>query len=191
MVKLDVQRYFGVMMGRTAEWMRVAGVCALLAGLVGCGQSQQPQETSEAPRAEPAANNAPLPVAQGEQANELDDIRRDLHNVAANERNAASDLLQDLAALPLEAPPAAPLQALTDALSGALSGTRLEDADARQLANLLFATVSGEELNDAQVSRVGNEMRTILVRAGANKDAADRAANAALALTREKQAAQR
>jgi hypothetical protein len=124
-----------------------------------------------------------VPAPQGEQTNRVDDISRDLQNLANNDANAPAELYDDLTYLESVPRPPERLKEMADALAVALRGGKLPDADARQAATLIFQLVAARDLSQGQIERVGSELRSALVKAGATPDVADRvsAAGAALA----------
>jgi hypothetical protein len=154
------------MMKRTT-W-RAAGCAVLLLTLAGCRQPE-----------------GALPAPEGEQTNRIDDISRDLQNIANNDGNAPAELLDDLTYLQSAPPPPAQLKALADALAGALRGADLSDEDAKRLAMLIFQMVAASELNQAQIAQIGSDLRAALVKAGATPEAADRVSAAGSALAGE------
>ena len=151
--------------GRCAALLLGAG---LLLTIAGC---RQPDGT--------------LPAPQGDQTNRIQDISRDLQNLAAKDANAPSELYDDLTYLEATPRPEPPLRELSQALASALGGTKLSDEDANTIANHLFVAVSGRDLSEAQVQKVGDDLRASLVEVGANPQAAERAAVATTALAGE------
>jgi|SRR5688572_22345913 len=145
-----------------------AATAALLLTLTGC---RQPDGT--------------LPAPQGDQANRVDDISRDLQNVARNDSNAPAELLDDLTYLESVPRPPERLKAMADALSAALRGSKLPDAEAKRVATLVFQMVAARELSEAQIAQLGSELRDGLVKAGAMPEAAQRVSSAGAALAGE------
>ncbi len=156
------------MSGPTCGAARIAAALMVVLSLAGCRQP-----------------DGSIPVPEGEQSNRIDDISRDLQNVANKDTNAPAELLDDLTYLePVPRPPAR-LKELADALAAALGGVRLPDAEARQIATLVFQLVAARDMSDAQIEQVATELRDLLVKVGAMAEPAERAAAAASALATE------
>jgi hypothetical protein len=126
-----------------------------------------------------------MPAPQGDQTNRIGDISRDLQNLAAKDVNAPDELYDDLTYLEATPRPEPRLRELSQSLATALGGTKLSDEDANTIANHLFVAVSGRDLSEAQVQKVGDDLRASLVGVGASEQAADRAAAATTALAGE------
>jgi hypothetical protein len=124
--------------------------------------------------------DGPLPAASGEQPNKIEDIGHDLRNLAGQQAGAEGDLLDDLQGLDREPPPEPIVRDLVTALQGALRGTELDDADAQQLARLLFVVTTGRRLSTRQIGNAGEDVSELLLKAGADAAAAQRAATAAM-----------
>lgn len=115
-----------------------------------------------------------IPTPTGEQPNKIEDISRDLQNLAAKDGNAPVELADDLSSLdPIQRPPDKITQLSKD-LAGALAGRPLSDADARRVAELVFVAVSARELSESQIEQVSADLRTTLTGIGADAQAADR-----------------
>ena len=157
------------MMRRTTERVAAVAVCALLlTTLTGC---RQPDGT--------------MPAPQGEQNNRIDDISRDLQNVARNDSNAPAELLDDLTYLEAVPRPPERLKELADGLSEALRGAKLPDAEAKRVATLVFEMVAARDLSEAQIAQIGTDLREALVKLGSTPQAADRVSSAGSALASE------
>ncbi len=157
-------------MSRNVIRIAVAGMLFMLAG---CRQS-----------------DGPKPVPEGEQPNKVHDVGRDLQNLAARQADAEVELFDDIRSFDAEPPPEAPTKALVAALQGAVAGTSLADADAQQIAGLVFLAATGRELSERQIGRLGEDVTKAVVQAGAGMDAAQRvsaaAAQVAAAVTRNR-----
>jgi hypothetical protein len=126
-----------------------------------------------------------IPAPQGEQTNRIDDISRDLQNLANKDANAPAELLDDLTYLePVPRPPAR-LKELADSLAAALGGATLPDAEARQVATLVFQLVAARDMSESQIEQTAMELRELLVKVGAMPQPADRVAAAGSALAGE------
>ena len=124
-----------------------------------------------------------MPVPDGEQPNKIEDISRDLQNVAASDTNAPGELADDLSSVdPLKRPPEQ-ITALSKHLGTALGGRQLSDADAEKMAHLLFVALAGRELSESQIEQVGADLRATLMSVGAEAQAAEQVSTAAQELT--------
>jgi hypothetical protein len=115
-----------------------------------------------------------MPAPTGEQPNKIEDISRDLQNLAAKDGNAPAELADDLSSLDSFQRPPEKITQLSKELAGALGGTSLSDADAKRVANLVFVAVSARELSESQIEKVSADLRTTLTSLGAQAQAADR-----------------
>jgi hypothetical protein len=157
------------MMKETTWRIGAAAICAaVLLTLAGCRQPE-----------------GAMPAPQGEQPNRIDDISRDLQNVARNDSNAPAELLDDLTSLEAVPRPPERLKALADTLTTALRGSKLPDEEAKRVATLVFQLVAARELNETQIAQIGSELRDALVKVGATPERAQPAAAAAMALASE------
>jgi hypothetical protein len=143
----------------------LAACAALLLALAGCGQ---PDGT--------------MPSPQGDQPGRIEDISRDLQNVAAKNPEAPAELLDDLTYLDAAPRPANRLKELSQALSDALADKPLPDAEAKQVADVLFTAIAVRDLSEKQIEQVGTNLREVLVKVGSQAEAAERAKTAAVAL---------
>ena len=123
-----------------------------------------------------------MPVPRGDQPNRVDDISRDLMNVARKDASAPAELLDDLTNLEGRPRPAERVKALAQSLSDAVTGRNLPEAEAKRIANLVFVAVAAGDLNADQIEKVGTDLRDTLVKLGATPDVADRASGAAIAM---------
>jgi len=123
-----------------------------------------------------------MPVPVDEQSNRVEDVGRDLLNVASRQPDAESELLDDLRTLASDEPPLPAAQAVTRELGTALGGKPLPDAAAQQLARSLFHAAAGRDLSARQIGRIGESVTEVLLGAGADAAAAQRASAAVTAL---------
>jgi hypothetical protein len=122
--------------------------------------------------------DGPMPVPEGEQPNKIEDISRDLQNLASSDANAPTELADDLSSVdPLKRPPEQ-ITALSKHLGSALDGRQLSDGDARKMANLLFVALAGRELSESQIEQAGEELRTTLMSVGAEAQVAEQVSTA-------------
>lgn len=125
------------------------------------------------------------PVPQGDQQNRIEDVSRDLMNVARKDPNGPAELLDDLTNLENTPRPPERLQALAKSLSDALGGTDLPDAEAKRLADLLFVARLPGNLNATQIEQVGTDVQETLITVGVGPEPAARVSAAAIALGKE------
>ena len=144
------------------------GIAGILLGAAGCRQ----------PIGE-------VPVPAGEQPNKIEDVGRDLQNVATGAPDAEADLREDLASLDSTPRPAELVDELAAALAAALAGTDPEVAEAEAVAQALFVVLTARDLSGAQVDEEAAGLGAALVAAGGDPMAADRAAAVAIALQAE------
>jgi hypothetical protein len=146
-----------------------AGLCVavLLVGLsvAGCRQAE-----------------GPIPTPVDEQPNKIYDIGRDLQNIARGEAQASQDLLDDLNGLDGTPRPAPLVRDLSTATADAVAGASLADAQAQEIARLLFIALTAEELNAQQIEQVAGDLRAALAGSGADDAQAARVATAATTL---------
>lgn len=156
------------MRGRMRSTARAAAALMIVLAAAGCRQP-----------------DGAVPAPQGDQTNRIEDISRDLQNVANRDANAPAELLDDLTYLePVPRPPAQ-LKEFADSLAAALGGAKLPDPEARQMATLVFQLVAARDMSEAQIEQVATDLRELLVKVGAMPQPADRAAAAGSALAGE------
>lgn len=152
-------------MAPTMKRVAGMGIIGMMLGLAACRQP-----------------DGSMPVPVDEQPNRVEDIGNDLRNVASRQPEAPTELLDDLRTLDHEEPPLPLVQALAASLSTALDGKSLADADAQQLAGLLFVAASGRDLSRRQIGKVGEDVTELLGRTGASAGDAQRVSAAMTAL---------
>lgn len=145
---------------RGAMWCAAMGLVVTLAG--GCRQA-----------------DGVAPTPEGEQVNKIEDIGRDLQNIANGDAAAPGELLDDLRGLDETSRPEAIVKALAASLGTALQGRALPDESARALAAELFAASTGRDLSRRQINRIGTRITEILQSTGAPDAAVEAAATAA------------
>ena len=123
-----------------------------------------------------------MPIPVDDQPNRVEDIGRDLKNVASGQPEAESELLSDVLTLDHEEPALPLAQEVVRELVSALRGTQLGDAESQQLARALFVASAGRDLSRRQIGRVAEDVTAALVKAGAAEAAAERASAAVRAL---------
>ena len=148
---------------RASRWMVVAAIAVVLAA--GCRQA-----------------DGPIPVPIEEQPNKVQDIGGDLRGIARGDAGAPGDLLADLDGLDGTPRPASLMRNLSTAIADSLRGASLNDAQAQEVARLLFVLTTAEELNARQIEEMSGELQRALTAAGASEAAAGAAAESAAAL---------
>ena len=123
-----------------------------------------------------------MPVPTGEQPNKLEDISRDLQNLAARDANAPSELSDDLSSLDAVRRPPESIIELSRRLATALGGTTFSDDDAKRVASLLFVAMSAQELSRVQIEQLGTDLQAALTGIGADAQAAAAVATTAMDL---------
>ena len=123
-----------------------------------------------------------IPVPIEEQPNKVEDVGRDLQNVAAGEADAERDLQEDLDSFDGTPRSASLVRRLAAAAGAALKGKAVTDGQAQELARLLFVAVTAEELSPGQIEQLGEDIRTAARGAGADDAAAARLSAAATEL---------
>jgi hypothetical protein len=126
-----------------------------------------------------------MPLPAGEQTNRVDDISRDLQNVARSDSSAPAELLDDLTYLESVPRPPERLKELGDALTASLRGGTLPDPEAKRVSTLIYQMVAARDLSESQIAQIGTDLRETLVKAGSTPEAADRVAAAGSALAGE------
>lgn len=113
--------------------------------------------------------DGPSPDAGGEVPNRLEDISKDLGNIAAGHAGAGQDLADDLAVFvdAQQKPDAAPLiTELARQIASALPKTTLAENRGLRLARQLWLTVASRELSEKQVETLQSDVRAALVGVG-------------------------
>jgi hypothetical protein len=126
--------------------------------------------------------DGPIPTPIDEQPNKIEDIGHDLQNIARGDAEAEGDLLDDLEGLDGTPRPQSLVRALSAATADAVRGASLADAQAQEVARLLFIVMTAEELNARQIEQFTGDLRTALTGAGADEATATRAAESGSAL---------
>lgn len=124
-----------------------------------------------------------IPVPTGEQPNKIEDIARDLQNLAGGDAGARRELLEDLDNLDEHPRPEPPLRDLADVLAAALAGLELDEARARRLADQLFVAATARALSPRQIDQLASDVRGAMLAAGADDRAAERVSVAVRALS--------
>jgi uncharacterized protein YggE len=114
--------------------------------------------------------DGPLPTAEGEVPNRLEDLRRDLLSVSRGDTEAPQDLAADLRVFvdDREAFPA--VNELARRTSEVVAGKTLNDDHAQQLAHHLWTAAAGREMSGRQVESLQNDLHSLLVSVGVPED---------------------
>jgi hypothetical protein len=116
--------------------------------------------------------DGPLPTADGEVPNRLEDIRRDLLSVSRGDTQAKQDLADDLSVFITEADaPARPaVNELASRTADVVAGKTLNDQNAEQLAHHLWTAAAAREMSGRQVESLQNDLHALLVSVGVPED---------------------
>jgi len=120
--------------------------------------------------------DGPLPAETVEDPNRLYDVSRDLLNISGGDPNGTAEFVNDVMVWGGDAS-VEPTKELGRRFTVALKGTRLSEPSAAQLARHVWITAAGRELSSRQVERLREDVRTLLISAGATEDAAKSAAD--------------
>ncbi len=113
--------------------------------------------------------DGPLPVADSEAKNRLEDINKDFGNIAAGHAEASQDLSDDLRVfLDLyEHPDSEPsVTELAKQVASALPRTPLAEERGLELARQLWLSIASRELSEKQVETLQNDVRAALIGVG-------------------------
>jgi outer membrane murein-binding lipoprotein Lpp len=118
--------------------------------------------------------DGPLPAETKDDPNRLYDVSRDLLNVAGGDVNGPQELADDMKVWGSKSDePWAPGDELAKRLATALRGKNLTEQTASQLARHIWIAIAGRELSARQVDRLEEDVKTLLVSAGASAESAD------------------
>ena len=116
--------------------------------------------------------DGPMPETNPEAMDRLDDLGRDLQNVAAGDPAALSELSDDLAVFAESGEALEAAAELSRRVAEAIGDVELPVERAAQLANGLWVVMAGRELSEVPMEAVREELRLDLVTVGASEDAA-------------------
>jgi hypothetical protein len=117
--------------------------------------------------------DGPMPDATVQTMNRLDDLGRDLQNVAVGIPSAPGELSGDLSVFVEEPATVEAVETLADLVAEALVGVELSEERAAQLSNNLWIVVVAQELSETQMESVREELRLDLLSIGASDTATD------------------
>jgi hypothetical protein len=116
--------------------------------------------------------DGPLPTETADDSNRLSDVTRDLLNLAGGDANAPAEFADDLKVWGTKSNEAwAPGDELAKRLAVALKGKTLTEQSAGQLARQIWIAAAGRELSSRQVDRLEEDIKGLLVAAGASESA--------------------
>lgn len=123
--------------------------------------------------------DGPMPEKNEEVTNRIDDLSRDIANVARGDRQAPGEFLDDLMLFGDASPAAEDVRALGQTLSSAVAGKRLSDEGAKQVAEQLWLVTAGRELSERQRQGVVDDLSEALSGAGLTSEAIEPVVTAA------------
>lgn len=139
----------------------LCSVCCICVLLVGCRQP-----------------DGPLPVENDDDPGRQMDVSRDLLNMAGGDAKAQQEFADDLKVWGTKASTAwEPGDELARRFAVALKGKTLTEQSAAQLARYLWLTTAGRQLSNRQVDRLQEDVKTVLISAGATEDDAEAVAD--------------
>jgi hypothetical protein len=120
--------------------------------------------------------DGPVPVAEGDTPNRLQDLSRDLQNVAGGDAAAPRDLADDLRVFVDDAANAPAVNELARRASEVVAGKQLNEQSAQRLAHQLWTAVAAREMSERQVESLQNDTQALLVSLGVPEDNAQNVA---------------
>ncbi|MDA1185939.1 MAG: hypothetical protein O2930_15010 [Acidobacteria bacterium] len=117
--------------------------------------------------------DGPMPTPSADVLEELNDVTRDLQNVAsARDPQARQDLADDLRKY-VEAPDAvAAVGALSQRVATVLAGVDLAEQEAERLAHSLWLTATASELSERQMEVLRDDVQSLLLAQGIAEESA-------------------
>jgi hypothetical protein len=125
-----------------------------------------------------------MPAAGGEMADRLEDLSRDLQNVAAGAPMASDEFADDLLIFADVEEMLEATEVLARLVTDALTGMDLSAERSAQLAHALWVVMAAQELSESQMNATRDEFRLDLIATGASEAVAD-AVSAQLAITQQ------
>jgi hypothetical protein len=108
-----------------------------------------------------------MPTAGGDTPDRLEDLSRDLENVAGGAAQAREEFADDLRLFVQGKPAAvAPLDELSRRVSDVVAGKALNQQNAQRLAHHLWTTAAARDLSERQVETLQNDLHALLVSLG-------------------------
>jgi cation diffusion facilitator CzcD-associated flavoprotein CzcO len=144
---------------------RIVPVIAVTVTMLGAAACRQPDGT--------------MPMPDAEQVDRIEDLSRDLQNLAARNETAAKELADDLEVIGRMPVPAERVQELVRALETSLQGKTLTEDAAKRLAESMFLVMSARQLSDRQIETLQTEVTAQVKALGADEATATNVASAA------------
>jgi hypothetical protein len=126
-----------------------------------------------------------MPKPDEEQVDRIQDLSRDLQNLASGNADAPKELGDDLTIISRMPVPEARVQELVQALQASLRGKALPDEAAKRLAENLFVVMSARQLSDRQIQSLQMDITNQVKALGADEAAATQVATVAGSLQAE------
>lgn len=120
--------------------------------------------------------DGPMPTANEEVQNELQDITHDLQNVARRDPAGPEDLAHDLGKYPRVNDEVPAVNELSRRTGDVLLGKTFNEQTAQRMAHSLWTSVAARELSERQVETLQNEVQSILVSMGVSEPQAQQVA---------------
>ncbi len=119
--------------------------------------------------------DGPMPTPSEDVQSELDDVTRDLQNVAsARDPQARQDLADDLRKYADAQSAESVVDELSQRAATALAGVDLAEQAAQQLAHSLWLSVAARELSERQTETLQNDVLSLLLAEGIAEESAQR-----------------
>jgi hypothetical protein len=116
---------------------------------------------------------SPLPTPDEDVREELNDVRRDLQDIASNRDAAAGDALAQDVRKYVVRPSAVPaVDEMTRLTAAALPGRIVPDEAGDKLAYSLWVAATARELSESQIEALQNDVQAQLVALGVPQDSA-------------------
>jgi hypothetical protein len=117
-----------------------------------------------------------MPKPDEEQVDRIQDLSRDLQNLASGNADAPMELGDDLTVISRMPVPEARVKELVQALQASLRGKTLSDEAAHRLAESMFLVMSARQLSDRQIENLQTEITDQVKALGADEAAATQVA---------------
>lgn len=165
----------------SATFLLLIVVSVVIASVAACGGSGSPESGTPATTAPAATPSAPAgapvraslhgaPAPGGSKLGDINDLSRDLLNVAQRAPSGVPEFTSDLAALVPNPPEKPQLDAFGRSIVGAVQDRSLDSVKAKQLAELLYAALYTKELSADDRARVKKDLSASLAEVGAPAD---------------------
>jgi hypothetical protein len=111
--------------------------------------------------------DGPLPARDSQTVNRLNDMKRDLENIAAGDRGAPADLMDDLAVFAESEPEVQAARELGRRVAGVVAAKPLSEDAAVKLVEQLWVAAAARDLSQRQQDGLREAVRELLKSAGA------------------------